>query len=179
MVYTCGTVKMFGKIGSVIVLLVLNGTIVGLLCLLLISEFGKVRSCLCCYLTFTLMTGLAEVTLIIMYLLLLMRMTFFFKLPPSLHCRICLRLCKARLNYLDMSINSKKTCCLRTGPIYAVNCCTVSTAEGCVISWVSEMRYLGVFVVHSRRFKFKCAYDKLTMLNDRSIVQLMVYLVKI
>jgi len=32
-----------------------------------------------------------------------------------------------------------------------------STAEGRVISWASEVRYLGVFVVRSRSFKW--AYD--------------------
>jgi len=67
------------------------------------------------------------------------------------------RLCEAQLNYLDMSINPKKTCCLRIGPRCAVNCCNISTAEGRVISWVNEVRYLGVFVVRSR--SFKCAYD--------------------
>jgi len=35
--------------------------------------------------------------------------------------------------------------------------CNISTAEARVISWASEVRYLGVFVVRSR--SFKCAYD--------------------
>ena len=69
-----------------------------------------------------------------------------------------------------MFINSKKTCCLRIGPRYTVNCCNISTAEGRVISWASEVRYLGVFVVRSN--------VPMTLLNDHSIVQLMVYLVK-
>jgi len=56
-----------------------------------------------------------------------------------------------------MSTNSKKTCCLRIGPRCTVNCCNISTAEGRAISYASELRYLGVFVVRSRTFK--CAYD--------------------
>ena len=65
------------------------------------------------------------------------------------------RHCEVQLNYLDMSINSKKTCCLRIGPRCrpTVNCCNISTAEGRVISWASEVRYLGVFVVRWRSFK--------------------------
>jgi len=56
-----------------------------------------------------------------------------------------------------MSINFKKTYCIRIGLGYVVNCCNISTAEGRVISWVSEVRSLGVFVVRLR--SFKCAYD--------------------
>ena len=48
-------------------------------------------------------------------------------------------------------------CCLRIGLRCTVNCCNISTAEGQVISWASEVRYLGVFVVRSR--SFICAYD--------------------
>ena len=62
------------------------------------------------------------------------------------------RHCEVQLNYLDMSINSKKTCCLRIGPRCTVNCCNISTAEGRVISWACEVRYLGVFVVRFRSF---------------------------
>ena len=36
-----------------------------------------------------------------------------------------LHACEKELNYLDMKINFKKSCCLRTGPRYNVNCANV------------------------------------------------------
>jgi len=57
-----------------------------------------------------------------------------------------------------MSINSKKTCCFRIGPRCAANGCKpISTAGGRVIFSVSEVKYLGVFVIRWRIFK--CAYE--------------------
>ena len=67
--------------------------------------------------------------------------------------------CEVELNYLDMVINPKKTHCIRIGPRCSVDCANISTSEGRTIAWVSEVRYLGIFIVRSRHFKcnFDCA----------------------
>ena len=65
-----------------------------------------------------------------------------------------LHACEKELNYLDMKINFKKSCCLRTGPRYNVNCANVVSLSDCCISWVSELRYLGVNIVNSTSLKF-------------------------
>ena len=60
-------------------------------------------------------------------------------------------------NYLDMVINVKKSACLKVGPRYNVRCREITTSNGNSISWVNQMRYLGVLFVKSR--VFKCDLD--------------------
>lgn len=65
--------------------------------------------------------------------------------------------CEVELTYLDMTINSKKSCCLRIGPRCDKYCKNICTSDGNLIPWVEEMRYLGIFIVKSRIFK--CSLD--------------------
>ena len=62
------------------------------------------------------------------------------------------------LRWLGMSINAKKSCCLRIGPRYDVVCANIQTSDGKVLPWVKELRYLGVYIVQSRNFK--CSLDE-------------------
>jgi hypothetical protein len=61
--------------------------------------------------------------------------------------------CETELRWLNMSINAKKSCCMRIGPQCDANCANITTISGNVLPWVSEIRYLGVFFVQSRNFK--------------------------
>jgi len=61
---------------------------------------------------------------------------------------------------LGMVINIKKSCCLRIGPRCNVSCANISTHDGRLFSWVSELRYLGVFIVISHVFKLSLVYAK-------------------
>jgi hypothetical protein len=65
--------------------------------------------------------------------------------------------CELELNWLDMLINEKKSCCMRIGPRYDMKCENIVTTSGHVLPWVDEIRYLGIFLVNSRRFK--CSLD--------------------
>ena len=56
-----------------------------------------------------------------------------------------LRMCEIELNFLDMAINSSKSCCMRIGPRCAISCANISTRDGRTLSWISELRYLGIF----------------------------------
>ena len=51
----------------------------------------------------------------------------------------------------------KKSCCLRIGPRHDVVCAKIFSESSCVLSWVSEIKYLGVHIVNSR--SFKCSLD--------------------
>ena len=44
---------------------------------------------------------------------------------------------------------------MRIGPRSAISCANrpMSTRDGRTLSWVSELRYLGIFIVKSRNFK--------------------------
>jgi hypothetical protein len=67
---------------------------------------------------------------------------------PSLLCK-----CEAELTWLDMTINVKKSCCIRIGPRCTFSSANVTTVDGRCIPWVNELRYLGVYIVRSQSFK--------------------------
>jgi len=68
-----------------------------------------------------------------------------------------IRLCERELNWLDMTMNVKKSSCLRIGPRCDVPCANITTLTGHVLPWTKEIKYLGIFIVQSRAFK--CAID--------------------
>ena len=65
--------------------------------------------------------------------------------------------CETELVYLDMLINTKKSCCMRIGERCNSQCASIVTLSGDSIPWVEEIRYLGVFIVKFRYFK--CSLD--------------------
>jgi len=71
-----------------------------------------------------------------------------------------LHACEVELNWLDMLINSKKSCCIRIGPAYDAPCASITTINGSIIPWVDEIRYLGIYIVKSRKFKCSLHYAK-------------------
>ena len=50
------------------------------------------------------------------------------------------------LHWLDMLINTKKSCCMRIGPVYTCN--NITCFSGLSLSWINEIRqaYLSIFV---------------------------------
>ena len=69
-------------------------------------------------------------------------------LSPSIsELQVSLKYCETELTWLDMSINTKKSCCLRIGPRSSITCANLVTANGTALPWVSELRYLGVYIV--------------------------------
>ena len=57
-----------------------------------------------------------------------------------------------------MVINAKKSCCMRVGTRQDKSCSNINTTDGRQLSWVNEIRYLGVVIVRS--VKFKCSVDQ-------------------
>ena len=70
-----------------------------------------------------------------------------------------LNVIECELQALDLTINSKKSGCLRIGSRCDINCSTITNATGVLITWVSELRYLGVILVKSRSFKVHVCLD--------------------
>jgi hypothetical protein len=64
------------------------------------------------------------------------------------------------LNWLDLSINCTKSCCMRIGKRFNCPCTDIISRTGAVIPWVNEIRYLGVYLVASRTFKCSFSYAK-------------------
>ena len=73
------------------------------------------------------------------------------KLESLLHC------CEHELAWLDVTINFRKSCCLRIGPRCDIECCAITSLSGVNLSWVTELRYLGVYIVKWRILK--CLLD--------------------
>jgi hypothetical protein len=82
-------------------------------------------------------------------------------LAPSV-CEVqkLFNICEVELTSLGMSINVKKSCCLRIGPRCNINCASITTSAGVKLPWVSELRYLGVHIVQSRTFKCSLRENK-------------------
>jgi len=64
-----------------------------------------------------------------------------------------LHTCEQELCWLGMSINVKKSCCLRVGPRCDVACANITTSSGEQLPWVKLLRYLGVYLVQLRHFR--------------------------
>jgi len=84
-----------------------------------------------------------------------------------------LKICERELNVLDMVINARKLCCGRIGPRNSSCCCSTNIANGPVIPWTDESRYLGVFTMRSGIFKCFLIHAK-----NHSTDQLMQFLVR-
>jgi len=79
-------------------------------------------------------------------------------ISPSVTClRKLLWHCGQEFNDLDMVINAKNlaVCVLALDMIGIVK--KITTTDGREIPWVDEVRYLGIFIVRST--KFKCSVD--------------------
>jgi len=61
------------------------------------------------------------------------------------------------LAWLDMSINMKKSVCMRIGPRCDVKCGTITTVNGYGLMWTDSVRYMGVYLTASR--VFCCSYS--------------------
>ena len=65
--------------------------------------------------------------------------------------------CERELIWLDMAINTKKSCCVRIGPRNDYVCANITTSQGYRLPWTNEIRYLGTYIVKSRQFR--CSID--------------------
>jgi len=61
------------------------------------------------------------------------------------------------LRYIDMSINYNKSCSMRIGPRCNATCANIVSLSRQCISWVTELRYLGIFLTCTRIFT--CSTD--------------------
>ncbi len=80
-------------------------------------------------------------------------------LAPTIHSlQRLVEICETELSCIDMTVNAKKSSCIRFGPRFNVPCENLVTADGHEISWVTSCRYLGVYFSAAR--KFTCSFDK-------------------
>ncbi len=70
-----------------------------------------------------------------------------------------INMCSHELVNLQLSFNVNKCCCLRVGRRFAVTCCKIVIDEH-EIDWVSELRYLGVFLKSGHILKCNLEHGK-------------------
>jgi Reverse transcriptase (RNA-dependent DNA polymerase) len=66
-------------------------------------------------------------------------------------------ICETELIKIDMSINPKKSVCIRFGQRFNAQCEHITSVSGMKFEWVDNCRYLGVFFVSGRQFR--CSFD--------------------
>ena len=66
-------------------------------------------------------------------------------------------LCENELHDLGLSLNTRKTVCMRIGQRYKTSCCNIVTCCGKKLDWVQELRYLGIYIASAANFK--CLFD--------------------
>jgi len=71
--------------------------------------------------------------------------------------RRVLLVCEQELMWLEMSLNVKKSSCIRIGARYSAKCCNIVNIRGQELSWATKLRYLGVFIEAAS--SFKCSLD--------------------
>jgi len=56
----------------------------------------------------------------------------------------------------------RKSVCMRVGPRHSVgpHCANIQSTNGCVLHWVDERRYLGIYIVSSSKLKCNFVYSK-------------------
>ena len=93
---------------------------------------------------------------------------------------VCVCVCEKEL---DMSINVKKSTCLRIGARCNVKCECITTSNGGKILWADNSRYLGVYITASHKFccslsnakksfyrAFNCVFGKLGRVASENVI---------
>jgi len=82
-------------------------------------------------------------------------------LSPSIEgLQQLLNVCESVINSLGLSLNNKKSVCMRVGSRHLADCANIKTINGNVLTWVKELRYLGIYLVSSSKYKCNFSYAK-------------------
>ena len=77
--------------------------------------------------------------------------------PSVSYLQQLVRLVETELDTLDLAINSSKCVCLRIGQLYNNPCSTITLYNGNALPWVTNCRYLGIYI--KAYYRFKCDFD--------------------
>ena len=79
-------------------------------------------------------------------------------LAPSISAlQQLIHVCQKELEWLDMTINVKKSVCLRIGARCKAQCNNIFTLDSCELQWANSIRYLGVHTLSAG--VFTCSLD--------------------
>jgi len=75
------------------------------------------------------------------------------QMPSLSSLQQLMHICELELEWLNLTINAKKSTCLRIGPRFNVKCSNITTKAGDEVIWHSEIRYLGVYLTAAREYR--------------------------
>jgi len=88
-------------------------------------------------------------------------------LAPSVSClQQLMYICKLELAWLDLTINARKSACMRIGSRFNVRCSNITTKAGHEITWCSKIKYLGVYITAAR--ESRCSHSNAKQFFYRS-----------
>jgi len=70
-----------------------------------------------------------------------------------------LKICQRELEYLDMAVNTKKTCCLRIGPRANISCTPIQTLSGISLQWFTKFA-ISASILYIQSSRFKISLDR-------------------
>ena len=68
---------------------------------------------------------------------------------------------------INLILNTSKCVSLRIGLRYEKSCCPIVSTSGKCINWVTELRYLGVYVLNGK--KFRCSFHTAKCKFNRAV----------
>ena len=71
--------------------------------------------------------------------------------PSIITLQQLILVCENELRWLDMTINVRKSACMRVGPRFNVNCSNILASDG-EVSWCENLRYLGIYLKASKQY---------------------------
>jgi len=71
-------------------------------------------------------------------------------------------MCEDELYLFDLTINARKSSCIRIGPRYNARCCNVTTNGRHELTWCEEIRYIGMYLTASRKCTWSHSNAKLS-----------------
>ena len=96
-----------------------------------------------------------------------------FLIAPSVHTlQIMLNICETELSWLVMRINVNKSVCMRFRLRFSIQCANLITDSGDELKWVEKCRYLGVYLVSARQFKYSHGRRSSTTATVRRTMQI-------
>ena len=111
-------------------------------------------------------------------------------LSPSIsELQTMVRICCCELEAINLTLNVKKSKCLRIGKNCFSKCCDIM-ANNITIAWTTEVKYLGITIIRGKKFRvsfeeakakfysaFNALYSKLGCILDINvIIHLMEYI---
>jgi len=92
-------------------------------------------------------------------------------IAPSVHeLQRLFKNCERELQWLDMRINEKKSCCLRIGPRFKVTCAQITTSDGYSLPWVDQIRYLGIYLTTGRQVRCSVSEAKRSFFRSTNAI---------